>query len=265
MATITSINAATDSPSSSVGIINTNFSNLNSDKIEATDVRTLTNKTINADNNTITNIGTSNLKSTSKTGILTKIVTGAKGDANELAKWDSNGDLVSTDVTIETSLTSTSDVKLPTSKAVADYITTQYSNTKTLFVPVTAGNTLSSAYDTAVGNFATNTPDNGENAFFNFRVPNNFSSLVSANVVMIPDTTETIQWDLAINYGVVGQAYTSHSATATDSTKSVTQNILTEADIASSLSGIQAGSYVGIKFTSNTTTIRIIGLYINYV
>jgi len=52
MSTITTLNAA-DTGSVSRPVINTNFSNLNTDKVEADSVDTLTNKTINTASNTI--------------------------------------------------------------------------------------------------------------------------------------------------------------------------------------------------------------------
>lgn len=53
MSTITTINS-TDAITSSRAVINTNFSNLNTDKIEAATTDTLTNKTINGASNTLT-------------------------------------------------------------------------------------------------------------------------------------------------------------------------------------------------------------------
>lgn len=55
MSTITTI-LSTDNVGDSRAVINTNFSNLNTDKIEAASADTLTNKTIDADNNTISNL-----------------------------------------------------------------------------------------------------------------------------------------------------------------------------------------------------------------
>lgn len=263
MSTITAL-GANDSGSTSMGVINTNFTNLNTDKIEDDSSDTLTNKTINVDNNTVTNLETDNFKTSAKSGLDTTVITGTKGDNGELAKWNSDGDLVSTDVSIETSLSDSSDVKVPTSKAVAGYVTSKVSNSKSLFVPVTGGNTISSAYDTAVGNFVTNTPDSGQVFYFVFRVPTNFSLLTDAKMVMIPDATETIQFDVDVNYGSVGQTYNTHSATVSNSTASVTTDYITEVSISSALTSLVAGDYVGIKINSDTTQLRVIGLYITY-
>lgn len=263
MSTITAL-GANDSGSTSMGVINTNFTNLNADKIEDDSSHTLTNKTISADDNTITNLEPDNFKTAAKTGLDTSVVTGTKGDNEELAKWNADGDLVSTDVSIETSLTSTSDVKVPTSKAVANYVTTKVSNSKSLFVPVTGGNTISSAYDTAVGDFATNTPVLGEVLYFVFRVPSNFSILTDAKMVMIPDATETIQFDIDVDYGSVGESSTTHSATVSNATAAVTSGVITEVSISSALTSLVAGDYVGIKINSDITQLRVIGLFITY-
>ena len=61
MSTITSLGAS-DTGSVSRPVINTNFTNLDTDKIEAGSTDTLTNKTIDADNNTVSNIGNEEIK-----------------------------------------------------------------------------------------------------------------------------------------------------------------------------------------------------------
>ncbi len=55
-------------------------------------IQTLTNKTIDGDSNTLRDIPTSALKST--TGDENEVVTGAAGISGTLAQWDSNGDLI---------------------------------------------------------------------------------------------------------------------------------------------------------------------------
>ncbi len=248
MSTITDLEAST-SGSASLGIINTNFENLNTDKIEATQAVALTNKTIDGDLNTLQDIPYSALKSTSRTGLDTKIVTGTKGSANEVGMWNSDGDMVSSGVTL-TELESAVDAA---------------SSSKELFIPVTAGNTVASSYDTIVGNcFPTNTPDSAENLYFVFKVPTGFSALTSAKVTMIPDATETIQYDLSSEYGASGEAYNNHTGSASDLTISATTSQLLEVNVASVLGSMAAGDYVGLRINSNTTQLRVIGLIIKY-
>ncbi|HCC67902.1 TPA: hypothetical protein DEP90_01650 [Patescibacteria group bacterium] len=59
-----------------------------------TGTQILTNKTINGDDNTLSNIAYDSIKSTSRTGSDVKLVTGTKGSAYEDSVWDGNGDLV---------------------------------------------------------------------------------------------------------------------------------------------------------------------------
>jgi hypothetical protein len=136
--------------------------------------------------------------------------------------------------------------------------------TKEFFVPVTAGNTLTSAYDTAVGDFATNTPDAAQVLYFVFKIPDNFNALSEAVMVMIPDATETIQYDLDSDYGQSGEAYTTHSETISNATAGATASQLLEVSVAGVMTLISAGDYVAIKVTSDTTQLRVIGLAIKY-
>lgn len=265
MSTITDLASATTG-SASMGIINDNFDNLNNDKIEATQTVALTNKTIDGDLNTLQDIPYSAIKSTSRSGSDVTLVTGTKGSTDELAKWNVDGDLVTAGVTVTTTAPTTAslDTTIPTSQAVQEAITAQML-TKSLFIPVTAGNTLTSAYDTAVGDFATNTPDAAQVLYFNFKMPPNFTSFTSLKMAMIPDATETVQFDVDVDYGAVGELYNVNSATLTNQTASATLDTLLEtSSIHSVLVNAQANDFVGMKITSDTTTLRVIGLTLIY-
>ena len=265
MSTITSL-ASGDSGSTSLGVINTNFTNLNTDKIEDDSTDTLTNKTIDGDLNTITDLAYSSIKSTSRSGADVTLVTGTKGSTDELGKWNIDGDLVTAGVTITTTAptTASTDTTLPTSQAVQEAITAQML-TKEFFVPVTANNLLATPYDTAVGDFATNTPDSAQVLYFVFNIPSNFTSLTSVKLVMIPDATETIQYDVDVDYGANGESSTANSATISNQNESATSGvILVGSDIKSALVNVQANDYVGMKITSDTTQLRVLGLKVIY-
>lgn len=266
MATIETFSSG-DTGSSVLGDLNTNFSNLNTDKIEADSTDTLTNKTIDIDNNTVSNIETDNFKSTAKTGLDTKVVTGTAGSNGELATWNADGDVDSDGVSVTTTAptSSSDDTTVPTSEAVREAIVAAVGSTKTIFVPVTGGNTITSAYDTAVGDFVANTPGSNDNVYFNFKIPDDFGTLSEADIVMIPDATETIQYDLYANYGQVGEAYNFNDEEALNETASATTSQLLEADATGVLSSVTAGDYVGLRLNSDTDVLQIIGLSITYV
>lgn len=264
MSSITTLNAG-DSGSTSLGVINTNFSNLNTDKIEDDSADTLTNKTIDVDNNTVSNIETDNLKSTAKTGSDTKVVTGTAGSTDEIGKFNADGDLVSSGVSSTTTQpqTSSDDTTVPTSKAVWDALQAEVT-TREMFVPVSAGVTNGDPYDSVVGDFAISTPDSAQSIYFNFKIPDNFNSLTSAKIVMIPDASETIQYDLDTDYGASGEAYNLNTESLSNETAGATTSQLLEVDTSGVLTSINASDYVGLKLTSDTTTLRVIGLFIKY-
>jgi len=60
----------------------------------AAESQTLTNKTIDGDDNTLQDIAYSSIKSTSRSGSDTTLITGTEGTSGNCAEWDANGDLV---------------------------------------------------------------------------------------------------------------------------------------------------------------------------
>lgn len=267
MATITSLGAS-DSGSTSRGTINTNFTNLNTDKIEDDSTDTLTNKTIDANGtgNSITNIETADLASSAKTGLDTKVVTGTAGSDGEVAFWNADGDLDDDGITVTTSepTATSTDLTIPTSQAVQEALTTQIASAKTMFVPVARGNSGGDAYDASQGDFPFTSITPAQSLYFVFRIPDNFTSLTEAKIVMIPGSTETIQYDISTDYAAVTQSSSTHSESESNTTLAVTSGIVTEADASGVLSSLAAEDYVGVKFTSDTGTLRVIGLYIKY-
>lgn len=57
-------------------------------------IETLTNKTIDGDDNTLQDIAYSSIKSTSRTGSDTKLVTGTAGSDGDVAFWNADGDVI---------------------------------------------------------------------------------------------------------------------------------------------------------------------------
>ncbi len=103
-----------------------------------------------------------------------------------------------------------------------------------------------------------------QDTHFVFQVAESFEALVNAKVVMIPDATETIQWDINVSVAAAGEAYNANDRTAVNQTLGVTASQLTEADISGQLTGLAAGDYVAIDFQSDTANIRVIGFEFDY-
>ncbi len=99
---------------------------------------------------------------------------------------------------------------------------------------------------------------------YTFVIPADFTSLVEAVILIIPDASETVQWDLDASVAAVGEDYNSDTRQALNETKAVTINDLTELDISGQLTGLAASDYVGVRFQSDTNTLRIVGLRIKY-
>ncbi len=104
-----------------------------------------------------------------------------------------------------------------------------------------------------------------QDTHFVFQVPENFESLVNAKVVMIPDASETIQWDVNVSVSAAGEAHDNDPRSAVDQTLAVTVNVLTEIDISAQLTGLSGGDYVAIDFLSDTADLRIIGFEFDYL
>ena len=271
MSTITTL-TSTDTGSVSMGVINTNFSNLNTDKIEATQTVALTNKTIDADLNTITDLTPTNIKTGNKTGLDTSIVTGTKGDANELAQWNSDGDLITTDVSITTAQPSSSsnDVTIPTSKAVYEAIQAEIVE-KQIFVPVlhNTASATSNPNGQFIGQFPYATVNATQAVYFSFHVPVGYTTLTSVELVLIPDATETLTMtQCTVAIAAAGEVYNVLETSTGSQTKAVTTSQITKWQLDNLTNTpfqfMAANDMVGVMVTAGTTLFRVVGLLVKY-
>ena len=99
---------------------------------------------------------------------------------------------------------------------------------------------------------------------FNFQVPGDFEAIASVHLVIIPDATETIQWDVNVSVAADGEAFNNDDRSATDETLAVTINLLASLDISALLTGISPGDHVAVDFQSDTGNLRIVGLDFEY-
>lgn len=257
-----------DSGSSSLGDINTNFSNLNTDKIEADDTKTLTNKSIDAANNSITNLDTDDFASSAKTGSDAKLVTGTAGDADEIAKFNADGDLVSTDIktTATAPSSSSDDTTIPTSEAVHEAMNNTVAGANEMFIYPTANSASSSSnpFNQSIDDFYLAQITSSQSVFFTFRVPSNFASLTEIHVVMIPDVSETINYDLISHYAAENEDHDTHNESDSSLSKVVEVKTIEQADVSTVFTAMAGGDYCALQFASNTSNLRVIGLYFKY-
>ncbi len=115
-----------------------------------------------------------------------------------------------------------------------------------------------------VGNWDVVSINAVQDTHFIFQVSESFESLVNAKVVMIPDATETIQWDINVSVSAVGEAFNNDDRSAVDQTLAVTADQITEVDISGQLAGLVGGDYVAIDFLSDIADLRIIGFEFDY-
>lgn len=82
-----------------------------------------------------------------------------------------------------------------------------------------------------------------------FLVPNNFSSIEAAEIILVPGGTGNLRRSVSTNYGACGESYNTHSESIAAGEVAVTANQIECLDISAALTGIAAGDYVGIEFT----------------
>ncbi len=99
---------------------------------------------------------------------------------------------------------------------------------------------------------------------FACQIPEDFEVLDAATIVMIPDASETIQWDILVSVAAAGEAYNNDDRSSLNDTLAVTINLITEVDISGSLTGLSAGDYVAIDFQSDTGNLRIVGFEFDF-
>lgn len=119
-------------------------------------------------------------------------------------------------------------------------------------------------YTADVGLYRVSVLSSSEQVGFNFKVPDDFAALTECVVLIIPDVSETVQWDVTVGIAAVGEAFNNDEGSTLNSTLAVTLSELTELDVSGPLGSIAAGDYVGMSFASDTTSLRVVGLLFRY-
>jgi hypothetical protein len=85
--------------------------------------------------------------------------------------------------------------------------------------------------------------------------------------MIIPDASETIQWDIDVSVAQPGVAQDNDTRALDNQTLGVTASQITEVDISGILTqgaGLTAGDWVAVRFQSDTLTLRMSHLWIKY-
>ncbi|GAI84027.1 unnamed protein product [marine sediment metagenome] len=104
-------------------------------------------------------------------------------------------------------------------------------------------------------------------AWISFHVPHDFTAIVEAVIIVIPDrTTADADWDIYSDYGASGEAYNTHSEQDVATLYNVTANQLFEVDISGILSALAADDYVGIqlKLADALDAVNVVGVRFKY-
>ena len=114
---------------------------------------------------------------------------------------------------------------------------------------------------------------NADECYFIFKVPDDFNDLVEAAIVLLPDTTEAIEWDVYCQAARAGDAEDRFTNNMLNETKNVTQWVIDEIDLLKgtphglfgySAAGLRPNDYVAIWFASDTTELLVLGMRIKY-
>ena len=121
------------------------------------------------------------------------------------------------------------------------------------------------ATTTTLGNWAYANLGSNAETHFNWYIPEHFGTLKSAVVIIIPDATETIQYDLNASVAKPGELYNADDRSSLDQTLAVTVNTLTEINATSVLTSLTSGDYISLNFESDTNNLRVVGMKISYI
>jgi len=136
--------------------------------------------------------------------------------------------------------------------------------TKQFHVPCFTGNggALSAGYGAYYLNSAV------DYASMTFRIPNDFVSLTTIKIIIMPITTGTFDWTASTTFGANGEAYNVHTDSATADGQVSTDYQFLELDISAAFTGITANDIINLIFTcdvlTTTTYLYVMGLDVKY-
>ena len=257
MSTITPLQL-NDNGAVSLASINANFAALNADKIEAASVVTFIGKTIDADNNTITNLETDNFKASALSGSDTTLITGTAGATGRLAKFNADNDLVDAGVEVSTDDTlggsTPSDQKVPTEQATKSYLDGKLKNAFMMTRPTGGSGTSTTTIGNQYQMFYMNSVS--DQVSFEFMLPTGYTSIASAKLVLVHNhTTATVYTlDGDATFGGSGELYDNTSDADTFTTGTLSQKEVEIIDVTTTVSAAGEGDWVNLKFQVTGST-----------
>lgn len=102
---------------------------------------------------------------------------------------------------------------------------------------------------------------------FNFYIPADFNAPIDIGLLIIPDTTESVQFDWDISFDRIGDLAVS-STSSFNIQRSVIANRMTFIDfqrVDLLQSGLKQDTMVGVIFKSDTSNIDVLGLRFRYI
>lgn len=168
-----------------------------------------------------------------------------------------------TEFSTDGTLAGNSDSAVPTEQAVKTYADALSPVASfTMWVPVSQGGQLGQVVHGTYPVFLLDAV--AEVAYFSWTVPTGYSSLTSADLVVIPTTTGTFDWTINTSWAADGEDEALATDTATADGTTSTDDQMTAVDISAAFTGIAAGDYIGIKLTldalTTTTQINVVGI-----
>lgn len=112
----------------------------------------------------------------------------------------------------------------------------------------------------ATVDFLVKDSDASHTVHFQWQMPADFSSLTSLLVVNIADATETFQWDVESDYGLIDESYNTNSESQANQTKAFVNETFETIDVSGVFSSVTALDICGVHISPDTNTLHTVGL-----
>jgi hypothetical protein len=117
---------------------------------------------------------------------------------------------------------------------------------------------------TYIGNFYAGTCNGGTDpVYIHGSIPNDLSSMISAEVITIPTFSGNVTTDINIEYGPVNSFYSATTITA-GPTYSYSIDKFTSLDVLPYMSGITSNNVFGLSVFQNDSNLYVLGMKIKY-